>query len=118
MEKRTGTSVESGGLGGVRGSVIPASMVDWMESVVWLERLDDFEVEKQGQRWRQASGQGLGRPESRQFGTSNDDAEVGCQIGEELGSSSLPKLSALPLSWHILVDVRFGGGGCHEDFRP
>ena len=85
MEKRTGTSVESGGLGGVRGSVIPASMVDWMESVVWLERLDDFKVERQGQRWRQASDQGRGRPESRQFGTSNDDAEVRCQIGEEPG---------------------------------
>ena len=23
-----------------------------------------------------------------------------------------------PLFWHIPVDVRLGGGGCREDFRP
>ena len=23
-----------------------------------------------------------------------------------------------PMFWHIPVDVRLGGGGCHEDFRP
>ena len=28
------------------------------------------------------------------------------------------KISPLLLSWHIPVDVRFGGGGCREDFRP
>ena len=28
------------------------------------------------------------------------------------------KILPLLLSWHILVDVRFGGGGCRDDFRP
>ena len=44
----------------------PVGMVDWMEPVVRVERLEDLEVEEQEQTRRQALDRGQGRPESGQ----------------------------------------------------
>ena len=43
-----------------------------------------------------------------EVGQAHEDAKDSV---DSLGRKSFP-------FWHILVDVRLGGGGCREDFRP
>ena len=44
--------------------------------------------------------------------------EVGCRIGGGTSLSTLLESFVFhTLSWHILMDVRFGGGGCREDVQ-
>ena len=47
-----------------------------------------------------------------------DKAEKSQRAREGTRLLTIAEISHLLLSWHIQVDVWFGGGGCREDFRP
>ena len=69
-----------------------AEMVGRTTTVVRVDGVDLLEVEDETEQAREVAEGSVGR----------------------LGRKS----RVLSLFWHIPVDVRLGGGGCREDFRP
>ena len=47
-----------------------------------------------------------------------DEAEQAHEVAEDSVGRLGRKSRVLSPFWHIPVDVRLGGGGCREDFRP
>ena len=47
-----------------------------------------------------------------------DEAEQATRALRARLAAFAENLAFCPLFWHIPVDVRLGGGGCREDFRP
>ena len=63
----------------------------------------------------EGDGGSCGRGGLARSGRRSRASPQGCQ---GLGWPPWPKISRFVPFWHIPVDVRLGGGGCREDFRP